>query len=520
MPSDRAFRAALIFTLVAASFLLAVHGSRFVPTNDEGILLEPAQRIAAGQSPYVDFFGYMSPGSYWIQAAVFRIFGVSLVAGRIPVILDFSIQCGLLLWLVSRLATFRAAILTGLFFFGFQIADPSFLTAQHRWDSGTLALLAACLAYEAQRRTSPIWSAAVGMLLAAAAWCTPSMALAIVAVLAWFAWFRNWRAVAAATAGIAFVSASALLLLGAEGSLGAFVQQLLWLRRNYSEVNVMPYGSIIGGYGRIFDGLSGAAVPFAALFVFFIALPAILPPLAFILWAVEYRGRTLSREQASLVSLLLAVMVALTATAFPRADVMHLAFVAALPAALCGAAASRLLPTRAAGLVAVLFSLGALAFASNHIRAFATSVRLNSPAGALLVDREKSDALRQILSLVKPDDTLLVHPYMPVLYFATQGRNVSRFSFLAPGMMTSIEEREMLSSLRAEPPQWVLYQPISREEFLRVFPHAAGLENKFPLVDEFLAQHYEAAAGPPVQFAGYRLLQRKIPLANSLLPRP
>ena len=86
MPADRGFRTALIFTLVAAAFLLAIHGSRFVQTNDEGILLEPAQRIAAGESPYVDFFGYMSPGSYWIQAVVFRLFGVSLVTGRIPVI--------------------------------------------------------------------------------------------------------------------------------------------------------------------------------------------------------------------------------------------------------------------------------------------------------------------------------------------------------------------------------------------------------------------------------------------------
>ncbi|HEX5103230.1 MAG TPA: hypothetical protein VFV87_05435, partial [Pirellulaceae bacterium] len=226
MPADRGFRTALIFTLVAAAFLLAIHGSRFVQTNDEGILLEPAQRIAAGESPYVDFFGYMSPGSYWIQAVVFRLFGVSLVTGRIPVIVGFSLQCGILLWLVSRLATLRAAILVTLFFFGLQIGDPSFLTAQHRWDSGTLAPLAVCFAYESHQRASLAWSAAAGALLATAAWCTPSMALVIVPVAAWFAWLRNWRALAAVTAGIAFVSAAAVLLLIAEGSLGAFVQQL------------------------------------------------------------------------------------------------------------------------------------------------------------------------------------------------------------------------------------------------------------------------------------------------------
>ena len=70
----------LVFLFVAA-LLCLIHGNRFVLTNDEGILLEPAQRLSAGARPYVDFFGYMSPGSYWIQAALFRLFGLSLWVG-------------------------------------------------------------------------------------------------------------------------------------------------------------------------------------------------------------------------------------------------------------------------------------------------------------------------------------------------------------------------------------------------------------------------------------------------------
>ncbi len=60
--------AVLVFFAVLA-LLAILQGSRFLLTNDEGIMLEPAQRVAAGAHPYVDFFGYMSPGSYWIQAA-------------------------------------------------------------------------------------------------------------------------------------------------------------------------------------------------------------------------------------------------------------------------------------------------------------------------------------------------------------------------------------------------------------------------------------------------------------------
>jgi hypothetical protein len=211
------------------------------------------------------------------------------------------------------------------------------------------------------------------------------------------------------------------------------------------------------------------------------------------------------------------VAAALAATALPRADMMHLAFVAALPAALCAAALSRLPPERAAGLAGVVFALGALALASNHLRGFAASERVNSPVGALLVDHDKSEALGQMLARVKPNDTLLVHPYMPVLYFATQVRNVSRLSFLNPGMMTINEEREVMAALKNEPLQWILHLALSREEFLRVFPHGTALDHRFPLVEAFLAEHYEPAASPPIHFSGYQLLRRKQPLVQAAL---
>ncbi|MBN8732630.1 MAG: hypothetical protein J0L64_18960, partial [Acidobacteria bacterium] len=247
-PPSRALRAALLLTLAVAAILFSLHGSRFVATNDEGILLEPAQRLAGGQRPYIDFFGYMSPGSYWIQAAVFRLFGVSLLSARIPVILGFALQCGLVLWFAARLATFRTAVITALLFFGFQIADPSFLTAQHRWDSSTLALIGLACAAESRRGGLLAMPLACGAALGLAAWCTPSMGLVIVATLAWFAWLRDVRGLAAAAGGVAAVSGLAIALLAAQGSLAAFAAQMLWLKQNYSTVNIMPYGSVIGGY--------------------------------------------------------------------------------------------------------------------------------------------------------------------------------------------------------------------------------------------------------------------------------
>jgi hypothetical protein len=78
---------------------------------------------------------------------------------------------------------------------------------------------------------------------------------------------------------------------------------------------------------------------------------------------------------------------------------------------------------------------------------------------------------------VHPGASLFVYPYLPIAYFLTQARNPTRYAYLNPGMMTHADEAAVLAQLQADPPEWLLYLRLSREEFLRVFPHGgnAGL---------------------------------------------
>ena len=169
-------KTAIVIFLVAAALLLVLQGNRLVFTCDEGIVLDAAQRIASGAQPYTGFFTYMSPGSYWLQALGFRWLGVSLWTGRLPMILDFALQCALIYWLTALLASRKTAVAVVLMFAGFQAADPSFLTAQHRWDSATFALAGLCVAADCVKKSAwaPQWAIS-GALLGAAAWCTPSV---------------------------------------------------------------------------------------------------------------------------------------------------------------------------------------------------------------------------------------------------------------------------------------------------------------------------------------------------------
>jgi len=483
--------------LGSLALLFFLQGNRLIFMNDEGILLEPAQRVLSGQRPYVDFFAYMSPGSYWLQAAVFKIFGLSIWSGRTLVLFDFALQCSLIFWLTARFSTRRAGLTAAGLFFCFQIADPSWITAQHRWDSSTL-LLAATVAALQNR-----WLLA-GALAACGALCTPSMALVIGVWLIWLVFDgQQQRLIVPFAAGLAGISVAAVGFMALQGILPAFLGQMLWLQRNYSAVNVMPYGALIGGYASLFEGAGGAEWVVRLLIVACIAIPAWLPPAAGIYWTAKWR---LSPE----TRFLLLTMLALLLTVFPRADVMHLAFIAALPYVLGAIAWSRSAPRHVGpALAAGLCALSAM-FLVNFLNQWRRSrVDLPSPVGVLRADPMQAAQLDRLFQLVRPGSSLYVYPYMPTFYFLTQARNPTRFAYLAPGMMRAQEETAALTQLEASPPAWILYSPLSRQEFLRVFPNATSLSERFERLESWVTANYQPEANSPVSVSSYVLLHRK-----------
>ena len=243
-----------------AAVLLAMHGQRMVLTNDEGIVLESAQRMAAGGRIYVDFFGYMSPGSYWMQALVFRLLGVALWTGRLIVILDFALQCALVYWLAARLVILARGDRGDAHLRGISGGRPGVPhlgapLGQRDVRAGGIVPGGERAGEDSTRRWR--WAAS-GAALAAAAWCTPSMAIVAVVVALWLAVSRERRGnLIPLLAGAAAIGLAGIVALVSTGSLGAFFAQMAWLRQNYSGVNVLPYGSIIGGYRALLEGSHG-----------------------------------------------------------------------------------------------------------------------------------------------------------------------------------------------------------------------------------------------------------------------
>ena len=489
---SRRLAPAVLF-VAAAALLWWLFGNRLIlGTNDEGIYFDAAERILHGQRPYVDFFGYMSPGSFWMQALAFRLLGVTLAAGRVLVLFYVAIECALIYWLVERFASRATAVITALLFLAFQIADPRMLTAQHRWDSSAFALASIAICVASQRR----WAlAASGFLIACAALATPSVALVAIATLIWLG-RRLWWYIA----GIAIAGASAIAALWIGGTLEAFLAQLGWLSRNYAAVNVMPYGSIIGGYRGLFDGAGGWDLPVRAGIVFCLALPALLPTAAVVGGAVLW----FRHRESTLLYLLLAVL-ALVASTYPRSDVAHLAYVAALPYAVAGILMYRLVPARPRAWLTIAMAVFASVFLM-QLQLPGNFKTLHTPVGDVRAGLEEAPLVQELLSSVRPHQSLFVYPYKPLLYFVTQAENPTRYSYLAPGLMTAEDARLALSELQARPPEWVLYMDLDRTEFERVFPAAKGFEPHYPQLESWIQANYRASACPPLN--GYALLRR------------
>ncbi|MGP8246358.1 MAG: ArnT family glycosyltransferase [Bryobacteraceae bacterium] len=510
MPAERqtcryAIAAAAIFAAVAL-LLARFQMGRLVLNIDEGILLDAAERMAHGQRLYVDFFAYLAPGSFWLQELAFRIFGVSLAAGRLIVCLDFSLQCAVVFWLVARLGYPRAAILTGVVFLGLEASNPVLLSPSHRWDSAALALLSVACGLEAFLGGRRTWWVLAGATIGAAAVCTPTMGLVAVFTAASLLASGRRADLGPYLAACAGVWAAAAVFMAAGGIALPFLHQLAWTAANYSRVNVTPYGRFNGGWQGFLDSTAGAAAPLRAFLLLVAALPAILPVATLLGWLL--RWRRIAQPLRFSLAWMLAVMAAMVLTTWPRPDIGHLTIVAPLGYVLAALLLADRAPRWLGRAIAVVMLPWALVSLAESGRGIGADATLPSPVGNLRLDPGARPAIARLLSLVHPSQSLYVHPYLPLFYFLTQAANPTRYSYLGPGMMTAADEASALHDLKANPPAWVLDLPLDARTVRRVFPSAPAAGVHFASIENWIAANYQPL-DPPLEIDGYRLLARR-----------
>src|ERR1035437_4802978 len=186
-------RAALLIAFIIGAVFLIAAGDRLMFVNDEGIYLDGALRILHGESPYRDFFAITGPGTFWLLAALFRVFGVSLESARLLRALDMAAMTGLTYWIATRLGSRRTAVYAALLSAALATGLPDGLVVNHRWEGSALALAAVAAGIRLMERPSRSVAAAAGALSILGAWFTPSVGLVAVAIGFWIWWDPKLR---------------------------------------------------------------------------------------------------------------------------------------------------------------------------------------------------------------------------------------------------------------------------------------------------------------------------------------
>jgi hypothetical protein len=525
---DVPLRSAALLFGVALVFLWLGLDPYAVNIYDEGVIVYGAQRILQGDVPYRDFWGLYPPGQFVAVAALFKIFGSSLLVERV--------------WDISL----RAAI-----------AAVSYLLAARLAGRG-IALI--------------VWILALAWLWTVQFYGYSMIpALLLILLSAWF----FVRFLEAQTAVRALFAAGALLgvtiAFRHDIAFYAFLAELLTLLA--LALVPRPTGFALGGYAKalwppivLTAGASVAALPLALYLMIAAPLPDVLdqlivfpatvytrvrhlpypalfePTLVFgfplyfhfvvlaVVLVLLFRFRPSRASDMSpavwrtmLFLVLLIGMVFVKSTVRPH--VVHVIHVITLSFLLAGVLLSTTVRgplytgakvILAAGLCLMtvwpaLAVRGAVAQAGD-LRAHAADIQrmLHFPrARGLLTPPDQAAALEYVRADTSPDEKIFVgngrHDKVVqndvMFYFLSERRSATKYHELHPGQVTTEPvQRAVIDELQGN---GVRYAVVFVGNDDLVEPNASGISSNVTLLDAFLASRYRLVK----EFGNYKILK-------------
>lgn len=495
----------LIFACCFAYLCIFLHYSTIEP--DEGIVLQGAERVLAGQIPYRDFFSFYTPGSFYLVAALFRFFGDSFLVARLSLAvagaLGSAITYILARQVCSRGVSVFAAILatTAGSAFRFLVLHNVYSTL-----ACCICLYAAIRAVETKKTA---WAFATGSLASFTFLIEQSkggglyIGLALAFTLLHFLNRQNAPGktrLLACVLGCVWPLILTVTYFAAHRAAGIMLQDWLWPLHYYSQANRVPYG-----YQNWSDRtreliFSTGPVP-ARIIKVLVILPGfivpVLPLLAIgvlIYCAVQIR-RGHDETEASHYILMSSIMAGLLLSVVTvRADILHFMYLAPLwyvmLAWILGAQGVRnrkLLAARVPlmAFVCLVFGLLSMAMLSSATGARERVVTRRGPITA----GNSETVIQYVQAKVEPGGALLVYPYLPLYNYLTATVSPSRFDYFQPGMNTAEQGEEIIDSLkRSHAP--VLFEPQFLEKVANSWPATPASVFASDSVSTYIAKNY------------------------------
>ncbi len=458
---------------------------------DEGIVLQGAQRILQGEVLYRDFFSFLTPGSYYWMAILFRVFGSSLLVGR-TVLLIYGGLFSVLTYLLARRLCSRWSSILAAYLLLVVCLPLRFLTL-HNWDSTFWALLALYCAVWLLQAPHWAWAFGTGSFMALTFLFEQSKGTGIVfgLCLGFLIATRNQRCrnfltpqhIMSLVGGLTWPF---LLTVGYFASQHSFSQMLggwFWPLRHYSVVNRMPYG-YINLPPEAWEAFYGSASWIRRMFFVLVTSPMFivpaLPVLALGIMTYHAIGIWRKKEQGMASSYyvlvcagVLGLVLSAVATGRPEhTHLMHLAppFFVVLAWIVEGRGFRSPLLTKVQPLVVVCLLVSFTAVGMILIWNPLNAHQILKTRRGLLRSSYSDPVLEYVEAHVPPGEKMFVYPYQPLYNFLTATLSPTRYEYFQPGMHTSSQFQEAITQVNNDRTRTILYDPSFSEKIPRIWP--------------------------------------------------
>jgi hypothetical protein len=519
---------ALLF-LVAAGISAAIMLKGMQP-NDEGLMLQAAERIADGELPYRDFWWFYPPGQPYLLAGLSEIFGPSLLAWRIVRVL-VNATVALLVYVLARREAPRGLALLAWAVTAVSLAAP---TGPHPYPLA-LAFALGCLLLLDR-------PALAGALVGACSlWRIEFAAYLGLGVLLGYLVRPGpgGRGAALRFAGASLLTAAVMFapVVIPAGIRRSWDLLIRYPIEDFSDYQSLPFPRFYNGpveFGSVSAARDtiGSVLSFQVPLLLLLALAAVLAALALrfrretwhhvpvAVFAIGMAHYLVTRPDAFHVTPLAVALAAPTAWVLADAHATLRASDRALRPLL------RLAAAPVVGVVALWLVLDGVQRVERQWSSDMVPVRIDVADGVrelpvyncslpgapaqtcTLGDLER--AVGYVREQVPPDRPIyvatqrsdLVTSGAPLLYVLTERRSASRYDIAAPGVITSAPvQREIVASLESKGLPLVLRWNASITAAPE--PNRAGRSTGVRILDDFFARRYRRSA----RFGAYDVLE-------------
>lgn len=435
---------------------------------DEGMTIHAGERVLAGQVPYRDFFSFVTPGSPYLLAWQFRLFGHSLLVPRFALLVYAGVFGALTYLLARRIYEQKSSLLAA-----YLVAPATAcLFVNHNWDSTVSALLGIFAAHAFLHSRSRTWAFLLGAAVTVTILFAQSrgggllfgLALAVVALTFTrrsIHWLRLSHVLSFFT-GVALPAIATGVYFARQHALRAMLKCILWPVGHYGNVNRVPYayfmeeaqpGTTWGD--RIWQLFMDCLFLSPAVLVLAVVLMT-----AFWVWLGRRRTHSIEVLDHQILGgcMFFGIWVSVIAT---RADIIHLIFILPLFAYLVPGIldlqefqTARIQALRKPIALSLIFTFFLFCGAPLSRR----GVPLNTPFGQITASKENAHTASLLQSKLAPGDHLYVHPYQPYFYSLTGADNPTSFDWIFPAMFTPEQYQQLIEELRRDRTPFVVLE--------------------------------------------------------------